>query len=280
MGIIYDGNVVSIHVPARGTTAVQLIITYLSLRFQSTFPQGERLIVDALSDGYDDVSIHVPARGTTYTEDKSREERVVSIHVPARGTTSDRPLVAASQRFQSTFPQGERRIFQMEKSAPKSFNPRSRKGNDLMSPAGTCTCRTFQSTFPQGERPLAWKNPLARYKVSIHVPARGTTSSSSVISPSTHTFQSTFPQGERPYESRRDVYVQDVSIHVPARGTTYRQYCDIAEDMVSIHVPARGTTPVTRGSQQQVLWSSIFVTLVAKKYRFMQFELDMVFDTH
>ena len=28
-----------------------------------------------------------------------------------------------------------------------------------------------------------------------------------------------------------------------------------------------------------MLWSSVFVTLVAKKYRFMQFELDMVFDT-
>ena len=32
--------------------------------------------------------------------------------------------------------------------------------------------------------------------------------------------------------------------------------------------------------QHGLLWSSIFVTLVAKKYRFMQFELDMVFDTH
>ena len=29
-----------------------------------------------------------------------------------------------------------------------------------------------------------------------------------------------------------------------------------------------------------LLWSSFFVTLVAKKYRFMQFELDMVFDIH
>lgn len=28
-----------------------------------------------------------------------------------------------------------------------------------------------------------------------------------------------------------------------------------------------------------MLWSSIFVTPVAKKYRFMQFELDRVFDT-
>ena len=30
---------------------------------------------------------------------------------------------------------------------------------------------------------------------------------------------------------------------------------------------------------QDLLWSSVFVTLVAKKYRFMQFELDRVFDT-
>ncbi len=30
---------------------------------------------------------------------------------------------------------------------------------------------------------------------------------------------------------------------------------------------------------QGMLWSSVFVTLVAKKYRFMQFELDRVFDT-
>ena len=33
------------------------------------------------------------------------------------------------------------------------------------------------------------------------------------------------------------------------------------------------------GETEAVLWSSVFVTLVAKKYRFMQFELDMVFDT-
>lgn len=34
-----------------------------------------------------------------------------------------------------------------------------------------------------------------------------------------------------------------------------------------------------RYCKEHVLWSSIFVTLVAKKYRFMQFELDRVFDT-
>ena len=37
---------------------------------------------------------------------------------------------------------------------------------------------------------------------------------------------------------------------------------------------------VLMGILALLLWSSIFVTLVAKKYRFMQFELDRVFDTH
>ena len=32
--------------------------------------------------------------------------------------------------------------------------------------------------------------------------------------------------------------------------------------------------------KEHLLWSSVFVTLMAKKYRFMQFELDMVFDAH
>ena len=35
-----------------------------------------------------------------------------------------------------------------------------------------------------------------------------------------------------------------------------------------------------KASKTTLLWSSVFVTLMAKKYRFMQFELDMVFDTH
>jgi len=36
---------------------------------------------------------------------------------------------------------------------------------------------------------------------------------------------------------------------------------------------------VSQAKLKNLLWSSVFVTLVAKKYRFMQFELDMVFDT-
>ena len=44
-----------------------------------------------------------------------------------------------------------------------------------------------------------------------------------------------------------------------------------------------GSRPSTVGTSvaalRALLWSSIFVTPVAKKYRFMQFELDRVFDT-
>ena len=55
---------VSIHVPARGTTA----------------DQGSGCIAG-------DVSIHVPARGTTDANNVVDGDGNVSIHVPARGTT-------------------------------------------------------------------------------------------------------------------------------------------------------------------------------------------------
>ncbi len=122
--------------------------------------------------------------------------------------------------FQSTFPQGERRFFSLFSIISPSFNPRSRKGNDF-------------------ERIRKQK----RKRVSIHVPARGTT---------------TVPE-DAPDLCR-------VSIHVPARGTTVslpkyfinklgfnprsRKGNDTANGhrrvllVVSIHVPARGTTAI------------------------------------
>ena len=100
--------------------------------------------------------------------------------------------------------------------------------------------------------------------VSIHVPARGTTSARSFLrrrsgrfnprsrkgndgnarylQRSREEFQSTFPQGERLRGSgvyQGGVYV---SIHVPARGTTAFLNGSSFFGVVSIHVPARGTT--------------------------------------
>ena len=103
----------------------------LAPMFQSTFPQGERLGSTTLdeiwnkgfnprsrkgNDGFEnldedevEVSIHVPARGTTKVKDIENLGYDVSIHVPARGTTK----------------QGEQINERL-----RSFNPRSRKGND------------------------------------------------------------------------------------------------------------------------------------------------------
>ena len=124
-------------------------------RFQSTFPHGERQIHRLHLSSLALVSIHVPARGTTKAGD----------HMSIR----DRPC----------------------------FNPRSRTGNDSTYPRCLDDQALFQSTFPHGERPERLIKDWRLLVVSIHVPARGTTS--------TRLFA---------------LLITLVSIHVPARGTT------------------------------------------------------------
>ena len=100
------GNYVSIHVPAKGTTIDSVKIIFL-FGFQSTFPRRERR-----SDLRDNA-----------------ESRRVSIHVPAK----DRILP---------------RIYYQG----ASFNPRSREGNDGGSLCRADGVKLFQSTFPRRER--------------------------------------------------------------------------------------------------------------------------------
>ena len=145
--------------------------------------------------------------------------------------------------FQSTFPRGERRQqLQVPKQFIKSFNPRSREGNDVLLSYTALQALCF--------------NPRSREGNDIFL------ISSFPFPPE---FQSTFPRGERqspllpplPFlgfnpRSREGndmcfivivSFLYYVSIHVPARGTTvcvgyrYRH-----RYVVSIHVPARGTT--------------------------------------
>ena len=79
------------------------------VKFQSTFPRGERLMFFLHFFLGLLVSIHVPARGTTISPPCAPGIRRVSIHVPARGTT----------------------FITLPKDVDKrSFNPRSREGND------------------------------------------------------------------------------------------------------------------------------------------------------
>ena len=128
-------------------------------------------------------------------------------------------------------------------STHRRFNPRSRTGNDIYN--------ALFFIFP--------------HRVSIHVPARGTTilhcaRLSKTLFQSTFPhgerlaqcanfivsklFQSTFPHGERPGQLCELFHGQRVSIHVPARGTTITVSEIYRVIDVSIHVPARGTTQI------------------------------------
>ena len=96
-------------------------------------------------------------------------------------------------------------------------------------------------------------------------------------------------RGLKPYCVKTQVLEAPV---VPLAGTWIETVVQTATNLKNSVVPLAGTwietLQVVHGRlyltsfplRERVLWSSIFVTLVAKKYRFMQFELDMVFDTH
>ena len=189
--------------------------------FQSTFPRGERPADQWIFRRPAYVSIHVPTRGTTVYQRQTtvfctrfqstfpRGERRYSLILSSRGT-----------QFQSTFPRGERRRAMRRTLATRSFNPRSHEGNDDGKSVTAYNYDWFQSTFPRGERQFAPIPDRPGYWVSIHVPTRGTTTTTDTITTIIR-FQSTFPRGERPGEDRLHHPIYEVSIHVPTRGTTW-----------------------------------------------------------
>ena len=189
-------SMVSIHVPARGTTASTRLVHCAYIWFQSTFPQGERP-----------------------TEDD---------------------LACIQSVFQSTFPQGERQGASVPKPQCGRFNPRSRKGNDKCTRNTVWVLRCFNPRSRKGNDDRG-PDVLPDKWVSIHVPARGTTRSSTgslvIDSVSIHV-----PARGTTQLCEFKRRVLDVSIHVPARGTTRSGSHGQAHRDVSIHVPARGTT--------------------------------------
>ena len=107
----------------------------------------------------------------------------------------------------------------------------------------------FQSTFPQGERPDSCIWEFCVHKVSIHVPARGTTGNCGASS-ATGDVSIHVPARGTTCRSVPVHSVFNVSIHVPARGTTRTKSLLFAYFYVSIHVPARGTTCCIRASEK------------------------------
>ena len=139
------------------------------------------------------------------------------------------------KRFQSTFPHGERRIsFNSSGFSIRSFNPRSRTGNDSIDTNVALLSSSFNPRSRTGND-LILKIDSYIFKVSIHVPARGTTGLGIMI--------------------RK---LGQVSIHVPARGTTAEDAASGWVLTVSIHVPARGTTHMPENAERDNGFQSTF----------------------
>ena len=122
-------------------------------------------------------------------------------------------------KFQSTFPQGERQYTDIHRAIKRMFQSTFPQGERRERAAGIAACGVFQSTFPQGERRRARKRRNGR--------SRG------------------FNPRSRKGNDRQQpsmCLIRGVSIHVPARGTTAAIVFSSPVSPVSIHVPARGTT--------------------------------------
>ena len=271
-----SGMIISIHVPAWGTTGYASASYITKDKFQSTFPRGER--PNGPRNFQDSYNFNPRSRvGNDHGTQASRHGRLISIHVPAWGTTDADSTYDFCATFQSTFPRGERL-----KNEDHIFRR-----------------NIFQSTFPRGERRLMQQEQLRPSMISIHVPAWGTTSQEPCMScmkgisihvpawgtttghprtsPSIHHFNPRSRVGNDLYNYRGMLQVV-ISIHVPAWGTTKyeRKQADkktnfnprsrvgndgvifdgkLGSEKISIHVPAWGTTlsfcrfPVSRGFQ-------------------------------
>ena len=148
----------------------------------------------------------------------------------------------AKIEFQSTLPQGERRVEVIQVGRNKNFNPRSRKGSD----SALVTFSPLASDFnPRSRKGSDFKicgvsgrqsnfNPRSRkgsdglrvicdflLAISIHAPARGATDGILLRNNIHVEFQSTLPQGERRRNVAAGSLTGGISIHAPARGATF-----------------------------------------------------------
>ena len=89
MGIIYDGNVVSIHAPAKGATKV-LRKKVMIDGFQSTLPRRERLRLRLAYHLYRSSFNPRSREGSDINAMTSYTNAQVSIHAPAKGATEIR----------------------------------------------------------------------------------------------------------------------------------------------------------------------------------------------
>ena len=174
------------------------------------------------------ISIHAPARGATDEAGDTQRYVAISIHAPARGATGcGLGLHDGASDFNPRSRKGSDLICKHLQIISGYFNPRSRKGSDDVTGELKATITVFQSTLPQGERRMGAMT-LVEYRI----------------------FQSTLPQGERRQIIRLISYAFSISIHAPARGATRATTNGYLYDSISIHAPARGATKFYQAMQQ------------------------------
>ena len=166
--------------------------------FQSTLPQGERLVCFCIIVTHFIISIHAPARGATGI---AKYINVLHNHFNPRSRKgSDSGKVTAN-------------------SLASHFNPRSRKGSDILISLYQRRIDIFQSTLPQGERHVSQDGSGINSIFQSTLP-QGERLTVIPITLATPVFQSTLPQGERLQFRPPRLLLYQISIHAPARGAT------------------------------------------------------------
>ena len=141
--------------------------------FQSTLPQGERQRSTRRRKHLDNFNPR-SHKGSDSVLVHKRCDTYISIHAPTRGATNFINKFNFIYKFQSTLPQGERRLLQIMEALTLQISIHAPTRGATQSPASILGYSTFQSTLPQGER----RQYSNRIQISIE-------------------FQSTLPQGER-----------------------------------------------------------------------------------
>ena len=123
---------ISIHAPTRGATSIAGRRNQIRINFNPRSHKGSdpmRILAwiryryfnprsHKGSDGNPEarcawcigISIHAPTRGATVEPEKKSGWIQISIHAPTRGATGQCDFIAERKIFQSTLPQGERRL--------------------------------------------------------------------------------------------------------------------------------------------------------------------------
>ena len=165
-------HLISIHVPSWGTTHLSEGIKR-TIKFQSTFPRGERR--EKYPPRYQDQDFNPRSLvGNDGVALIFLNSSSISIHVPSWGTTEFSGIFVHHKLFQSTFPRGERRMRWRHHRPGQDFNPRSLVGNDASVEYVRALANISIHVPSWGTTDLA-DHFVAVMVISIHVPSWGTT---------------------------------------------------------------------------------------------------------